>query len=413
MTRFATEISHLYREHAGRVLAALITQVNDFDLAEEALQDAWLEALTRWSRDGLPKSPPAWLLTVAKRRVIDRLRRRGSVEKNAEQLKWAYELEPTWCSSQDEEIPDERLRLIFTCCHPALKQTHQVALTLRTLCGLNTEQIASAFLSSKQTLAQRLVRAKRKIRDAGIPYRIPEAENLVERLDPVRAVIYLTFNEGYSATEGDALIRKELCDEAIRLGRLLHSQCPHPENAGLLALMLLHDSRRNARLDENGAYIPLDEQSRDCWCDEKLKEGRTLLLNTLAANRPGPFQIQAAISAVHADSKASGYTDWKQIVGLYDALRDYLDSPVVQLNRAVALANAEAPEPALSSIECLKDELAQYQPYHAARAELLSQLGQTEIALDAYARAIDLSGNEAERRYLIAKRDALSTIRNQ
>lgn len=400
-------ITHLYRAHAGRVLALLIARLNDFQLAEDALQDAWLEATKRWSTEGIPNAPDAWLLTVARRRAIDQLRRIGTRESSQEELKFAYQLEAEWSSDEllaEEAIPDERLRLIFTCCHPALRSEHQIALTLRTLCGLSTEEIARAFLLPATTMAQRIVRAKRKIRDAKIPYRVPEGEQLGERLEAVRSVVYLTFNEGYVAHTGDMLIRDELCTEAIRLARLLNEQVSDPENAGLLALLMLHHSRCAARIDDEQNYVPLDQQNRALWDDDQAQQGKALLMNALGHRRPGPYQIQAAISAVHSDSKQNGHTDWAQISGLYQALLDQQDTPVVRLNYALAVANTESPTAGLTLIECLATVLDSYQPFHAARADLLRRTARFGEACKAYDRAISLTTNALEKPYLMQQR---------
>ena len=402
-------ITHLYRVHAGRVLALLIARLNDFQLAEDALQDAWLEATKRWPETGVPKSPDAWLLTVARRRAIDQLRRIGTRESSQDELKFAYQLESEWSAeafSDNDTIPDERLRLIFTCCHPALRIEYQIALTLRTLCGLSTDEIARAFLLPPKTMAQRLVRAKRKIRDAKIPYRVPEGGQLTERLEAVRSVIYLTFNEGYVAHSGEVLIRDGLCEEAIRLARLLSEQIADPENMGLLALLLLHQSRQHARLDAERNYIPLDQHNRNLWDDELAQQGKSLLLDALAHRRPGPYQIQAAISAVHSDSKLNGHTDWPQIVGLYRALIEHQDTPVVRLNYALAIARAESPASGLLLVDELADALDTYQPFHAARADLLRRGEQFAAASEAYDRAIALTTNPFEKRYLIKQRQA-------
>lgn len=400
-------LEQLYRQHAGRVLAALIARLGDFQLAEDALQDAWVEALQHWPQSGVPNSPAAWLLTVARRRAIDRLRRVGTQQACADDLKYARELEQAW-QAPDDDIPDERLRLIFTCCHPTLKLEHQVALTLHTLCGLAVEAIARAFLVSPITMAQRLVRAKRKIRDAGIPYKVPQADVLAERLAAVSAVVYLTFNEGYQVTAGDNIMRPDLCAEAIRLGRLLAEQMPTPETAGLLALMLLHHARSPARMHGGTGYIPLDQQERSLWDQQRSSEGQQLLLRALAQGRPGPYQIQAAISAVHNEAADASQTDWRQIAGLYGALLEIEPSPVVALNRAIAVGRAESAVAALAIIEGLAEALADYQPFHAARAQCLAELGHHDDARASYRRAITMTTNAVEADYLHHQLAALS-----
>ena len=393
----------IYRAHAGRVLAALIAYLRDFQLAEDALQDAWVDALNQWPRDGTPQQPQAWLLTVARRRGIDRLRRAGRERDSANEIRRARELDAHWIIDESQ-IPDEQLRLIFTCCHPALKSEHRVALTLHTLCGLTPEEIGRAFLTSATTMSQRLVRAKRKIRDAGIPYRIPEGEQLIERVTGVRDVIYLVYNEGYNATASETLNRPDLCLEAIRLARLLFAALPYSENGGLLSLLLLHDARRPARVDELGIYVPLLDQDRKKWTADKIEEGRQLLLQNLARRRPGPYQIQAAISAVHCDADTRDDTDWRQILGLYDALLGFTDTDVVRLNRIVALSYVESPAAALGELSALADALAEYQPFHAVHADLLLRNGESDRARAAFSRAVALSSNAAERAFLQTKR---------
>ena len=399
----ADQFDQIFREEHGRVLAALISRFGDFDLAEDSLQDAAVAALESWGSGGLPKNPGAWLTTVAKRRAIDRIRRAATLERSLPEL--APPLTQEDPEMEEAQFPDDRLKLMFTCCHPSLALEAQVALTLHTLGGLKTPEIARAFLVPEATMAQRLARARAKIRTAGIPYRVPPIELLPERLDALLAVIYLIFNEGYSATGGDRPIRKELCDEAIRLGRVLAALMPDSaETRGLLALMLLHDARRETRLNPAGELVLLDEQDRSRWDQAKIRAGIAVLDEALALRAPGPYQVQAAISALHAQAPAPELTDWRQIAALYDALARMTPSMVVEVNRAVAVAMAagppEGPEMGLRMLARLGPQADGFYPYHAARADLLRRLDRPEAAAEAYRRALALCGNPAERGYL-------------
>lgn len=403
----AAQIEAAFREEHGRVLAALISQFGDFTLAEDALQDALVMALERWEEVGIPRNPGAWLTTVAKRRAIDRLRRASTRERNTVTL----DTFATWDEPDMEDtIPDDRLKLMFTCCHPSLALETQVALTLHTLGGLSTPEVARAFLVSETAMAQRLARARRKIRDAAIPYRVPPADLLPERLDALLAVIYLIFNEGYVTTSGDTLTRGDLCAEAIRLARVLVSLMPGSAEArGLLALMLLHDSRRQTRLDTEGNLVLLEDQDRTRWDRAKIDEGIAVLDEALALYDPGPYQVQAAISALHAEAPTPDATDWAQIAALYGTLAMMTPSPVIEVNRAVAVAMADGPHAGLNLLHRIEG-VDDYYPYHVARADLLRRSNQREAAADAYKRALALCGNSAERAYLQSRLDELLNL---
>ncbi|MEP7215250.1 MAG: RNA polymerase sigma factor [Anaerolineaceae bacterium] len=396
----------VFREAHGRILASLIGGLRDFDLAEDSLQEAFATAIETWPRDGVPRSPASWLITTARRKALDRLRRQQvGTRKLAEAALLAALEREEFSPPMESVITDERLRLIFTCCHPALPPEARAALTLRTLGGLTTGEIARAFLVPEATLAQRLVRAKQKIRDAGIPYAVPADGDLPERLGPVLTVVYLVFNEGYSATSADTLVRRELCSEAIRLGRLLVQLMPdEPEARGLLALMLLHDSRRDTRVDPiTGQLVLLEDQDRSRWVHQQIDEGIEVLETALRRHRPGPYQLQAAIAAVHAEAATPAETDWRQIAALYERLAGLVQSPVVELNWAVAVAMVDGPERGLTLVAPLAERLDAYQPYHATRADFLRRLGRPTEAAEAYERAIEMTSNGAELGFLKAR----------
>ena len=409
----SARLQDIYQTESRRVLATLIRLLGDFDLAEEALHEAFSAALTQWPNDGIPDNPRAWLVSTGRFKAIDQLRRKSRFNVSYEEVADRLESEMATEEEGEHSIEDDRLRLIFTCCHPSLAPEAQLALTLREVCGLTTEAIASAFLTSTPTLAQRIVRAKAKIRDAGIPYEVPEADQLPERLASVLQVIYLIFNEGYSASSGDRLIRQDVSTEAIRLARLLLQLLPEPEAEGLLALLLLQDARRAARVSEEGELILLEEQDRSRWDRRQISEGCERVLRALASRRFGPYTLQAAIAAVHAEAETVECTDWPQIVGLYDALLDMSPSPVIELNRAVAVAMRDGPVQGLSLIDDLLERgaLANYHLIHAARADLHRRLGHTKAARAAYQRALALAQQGPEQRFLsrrLAELDANS-----
>ena len=400
----ADDVARIFRDESGRCLATLVRILGDIDLAEDAVQEAFVVAAQRWPVDGLPPNPGAWVTTTARNRAIDRLRRESSrTDRETEATTMATPSEPLDVGP----LPDDQLRLIFTCCHPALSPEARIALTLRLIAGLQTPEVAHAFLVPEATMAQRIVRAKKKIKAAKLPYRVPSAAELPERLRSVLAVLYLIFTEGHRASASEQLVREDLCAEAIRLSRLVCDLMPEePEAVGLLALMLLTDARRATRVGDDGVLVPLPDQDRTRWDREQIAEGHELVRRCLRRNRPGPYQIQAAINAVHTDAATAQQTDWVQILALYDQLVPFAPTPVVQLNRAVAVAEVRGPEEALQEVEVL--DLDAYVPYHATRADLLRRVGRTAESVAAYDRAIALTTADPERRYLERRRADLS-----
>ena len=397
-------VDAVYRSDSRQVLATLIRLLGDFETAEEALHDAFAVAVEQWARDGVPTNPRAWLVSTGRFKAIDGIRRRtrqdASLEERAKQLEYWTAADPG--EQDDETVEDDRLRLIFTCCHPALAPEAQVAMTLREVCSLTTEEIARAFLTKPSTIAQRIVRAKAKIRDARIPYEVPSEKELPDRLDAVLRVVYLVFNEGYSASSGSTITRHDLCGEAIRLGRVLIPLLPQPEATGLLGLLLLQDSRRTARTSATGELILLEDQDRSLWNREQIAEGVALVQRALSMGQVGPYTIQAAIAAAHAQASTAAITDWAQIVGLYTLLQQAEPSPVIELNRAVAVAMRDGPAAGLTLIDAIlaRGELENYHLAHAARADLRRRLGHTAEARAAYKRALGLTQQEPERRFL-------------
>ncbi len=398
-----TLIEQLYRDESRRVFATLIRLLGDFDRAEEAMHEAFASAVVQWTRDGVPANPRAWLVSAGRFQAINALRRRARFDASLSRI--AERLEQTAQSTAQQaalDVEDDRLRLIYTCCHPAIAPEAQIALTLREVCGLTTEAIASAFFMAPTTLAQRIVRGKSKIRDAGIPFRVPEAEDLPERRDAVLRVIYLVFNEGYSPSSGDSLVRPDLSAEAIRLGRLLYELFPDPEVGALLALMLLQESRRTARCDESGDLILLEDQDRSLWDRPMIDEGVALVEQSLRTRGYGTYALQAAIAAVHAESPSAAETDWRQIVALYDLLLQMEPTPIIELNRAVAVAMRDGPAAGLAIIDRLleRGDLKEYHLTHAARADLYRRMGRARQAVDSYQAALSLVRQDAERRFL-------------
>lgn len=411
-------IEQVVREEWGRLLSIVVSYTRDLELAEDVTQDAVIAALTHWNEKGIPNSPLAWLVQTARRKAIDRIRRHRNFERKRAEYEILLELEQSsipedTLKEEDAHIPDERLRLVFTCCHPALAESARIALTLRTLGGLTTAEIARAFLVSEETMAQRLVRAKRKIRVTNIPYEVPEAGLLEERLQSVLSVLYLIFNEGFSVTTGKNLSRLPLCDEAIRLTQMLDHLLPNTaEIMGLLALMLLHDARKNGRIDTTGAMVPLDAQNRSQWDKSQITRGCTILKQALRLGAPGPYQIQAAISAIHAEAKNHDATNWQEISLLYDKLYEFQPSPIIQLNGVVARSYIVGPERTLESLSNLENigAMTGYQPFYAAKADIFKRAGHFDQAVAAYTKAIDLSGNQKERDFLVSR---LTDLRRQ
>ncbi|HET7588270.1 MAG TPA: RNA polymerase sigma factor [Gammaproteobacteria bacterium] len=391
-----------YRNESRRVLATLVRLLGGFDLAEEAMHDAFAAALEQWPRDGVPDNPRAWLVTAGRFKAIDRIRRRARFDRKLTQLAAELDGEAAEVPNEAEAVEDDQLRLIFTCCHPALSPEARIALTLREMCGLTTEEVARAFLVTPATVAQRIVRAKRKIQDAKIPYEVPAREALPERLGSVLHVVYLVFNEGYSASAGETVTRANLSAEAIRLGRLLVELLPEPETVGLLALMLLQESRHAARTSANGDLVLLADQDRSLWNREQIAEGVALVRQALASGRFGPYTLQAAIAAVHADAPNAAATDWNEIVGLYDVLAQMDPSPIIALNRAVAVAMRDGPTAGLAGIDTIlaSGKLTDYHLAHAARADLCRRLGRVDEAREAYQRALALTDQAPEQRFL-------------
>ena len=409
------DLDKFHRQESARILSTLIGLLGDFDLAEESLQEAYAAALERWPAEGTPRNPRAWMISTARHKAIDRLRRSRRFQQKSEQLLRSTAAVEPGSQLEDAMFPDDRLRLIFTCCHPALDDQAQVALTLRSVCGMTTEEISRAFLVPPATMAQRLVRAKRKIREAGIPYREPAPQDLPDRLEEVLLVLYLIFNEGYLASSGDALVRRELCREAIRLARFVCELLPEQVEAqALLGLMLLHDSRRDARVNASGELVLLEEQNRALWDQQEIREGCACVELALRRGARGIYALEGSIAAVHASAPTPKDTDWTQIVGLYDALLQSHPSPVVEVNRAVAVAMAHSPEAGLVLLDEIagRGELWEFHLLPAARADLLRRLGRTREALEAYRKALELTANDVERRFLRARIAQLSLSKN-
>jgi RNA polymerase sigma-70 factor, ECF subfamily len=399
-----SDLTNLYREHYGRILASLIRALGNFELAEDALQDAFAAAVEQWPRDGAPANPPAWLASTARHKAIDKARRQSWFRERSDEIQRLIEFEMAADSDhRADSFPDERLRLIFTCCHPAINREAQIALSLRTLCGLTTEEIARAFVTPTATMAQRIVRAQRKIRAAGIPYEVPSGDALPERLESAMAVIYLVFNEGYLASSGDELVRRDLCAEAIRLARILSALMPdQPAPRGLLALMLLHDSRRDTRADSNGDLVLLEDQDRSRWDQRQIAEGLALAADAMSGPAPGPYAIQAAIAAEHARAPRPGDTDWERIARLYAKLLELRATPIIALNHAVAIAMARGIRKGLALIEDLEasGELNDYYLMWSAKADLLRRMGNFIDAASAYRRALEVVTSNPDRRFL-------------